>query len=206
METSGIREMRDGDFRGKHGASGTSPSNEGWVRALGPFKLAAQYAAKGLTGAALNAAISDHMARELAIGPSVEVLADPDNRVTLARDQLDPLGLPRPRIHFSWGRYEEEGAKVAMEYVLGLMNALGATDVQRLGPSTDSAVMGGTCRMGDDPKTSVVDRNLRSHDHPNLYLIGSATFPTITASPPTLTIAAFALRAGLAIRTGLAGG
>ena len=96
-----------------------------------------------------------------------------------------------------------DGMKVAMEYVLGLMNALGATDVQTLGPITDGAVMGGTCRMGDDARTSVVDRNLRTHDHPNLYLVGSATFPTITASPPTLTIAAFALRAALTIRTEL---
>jgi hypothetical protein len=40
-----------------------------------------------------------------------------------------------------------------MDYVLGLMNALGATDLQTFSPSTDSAVMGGTCRMGDDPRT-----------------------------------------------------
>ena len=206
VETSGIREMRDGDFRGRHGASGTSPSNEGWVRALGPMRLAEQFAAGGLRGAALNAAISDHMAREIAMGPSVEVLPDPDNRVTLARDRLDPLGLPRPRIAFKWGAYEQDGAKVAMDYVLGIMNALGATSVRRVGPVTDSAVMGGTCRMGNDPRTSVVDRHLRTHDHPNLYLIGSATFPTITASPPTLTIAAFAMRAGLQIRTDLLGG
>lgn len=203
VETSGIRELRDGDFRGMHGASGTSPSNEGWVRALGPMKLAQRFAAQGLTGAALQAAISDHMARELAIGPSVEVLPNPNNRVTLALDRPDPLGLPRPRIWFNWGTYEQEGMKVAMEYVLGLMNALGASDVQRAGPVTDAAVMGGTCRMGDDPRTSVVDRNLRAHDHPNLYIVGSATFPTITASPPTLTIAAFALRAGLSIRRDL---
>ncbi|MBK9117264.1 MAG: GMC family oxidoreductase [Betaproteobacteria bacterium] len=205
VETSGIRELRDGDFRGMHGASGTSPSNEGWVRALGPMKLAQRFAAQGLTGGALAAAISDHMARELAIGPSVEVLPNPNNRVTLAQGRPDPLGLPRPRIWFNWGTYEQEGMKVAMEYVLGLMNALGATDVQRLGPVTDGAVMGGTCRMGDDARTSVVDRNLRAHDHPNLYVVGSATFPTITASPPTLTIAAFALRAGLAIRRDLGG-
>ena len=63
--------------------------------------------------------------------------------------------------------------------------------------------MGGTCRMGDDPRTSVVDRNLRTHDHPNLYLVGSADVPDITASPPTLTIAALALRAALTIRTSL---
>jgi choline dehydrogenase-like flavoprotein len=203
VETSGIRELRDGDFRGKYGASGTSPSNEGWVRALGPMRLAERYAAQGMRGPALAAAISDHMAREIAMGPSVEVLPDPANRVTLASDLLDPLGLPRPRIAFRWGTYEQDGMKVAMDYVLGIMNALGATETRRLGPGTDSAVMGGTCRMGNDPRTSVVDRNLRTHDHPNLYLVGSSTFPTITASPPTLTIAAMALRAALHIRTEL---
>jgi len=203
VETSGIRELRDGSFRNLHGASGTSPSNEGWYRAIGPFKAAERYATQGMTGAALAAAVSDHLARELAMGPSVECLPDPDNRVTLANDQPDPLGLPRPRISFRWGKYEMDGMKVAMDYVLGLMNALGATELQTFEPSTDSAVMGGTCRMGNDPRTSVVDRHLRTHDHPNLYLVGSATFPTITASPPTLTIAAFALRTALTIRTEL---
>jgi choline dehydrogenase-like flavoprotein len=124
--------------------------------------------------------------------------------VTLATDQPDPLGLPRPRIAFRWGKYEMDGMRVAMEYVRGLMNALDATDLQTFEPSTDSAVMGGTCRMGDDPKTSVVNRHLRTHDHPNLYLVGSSAFPTITASPPTLTIAALAMRAALTIRTELA--
>ncbi|HTQ00110.1 MAG TPA: GMC family oxidoreductase [Casimicrobiaceae bacterium] len=206
VETSGIRELRDGDFRNLHGASGTSPSNEGWYRAIGPFKAAQLYAAQGLHGAALAAAVSDHLTRELAIGPSVEVLPDPDNRVTLAADRLDPLGLPRPRIAFKWGQYEQDGMKVAMQYVQGLMNALGATELRTFGPSTDGAVMGGTCRMGNDPRASVVDRNLRSHDHPNLYIVGSSTFPTITASPPTLTIAALALRAGLTIQTELRAG
>ncbi|MCC6197807.1 MAG: GMC family oxidoreductase [Burkholderiales bacterium] len=203
VETSGIVQMRDGDFRGMHGAAGVSPSNEGWSRAIGPFKAAEKYAAQGLRGVALAEEVSYHLARELAIGPSVEVLPDPDNRVTLAADQKDPLGLPRPRIAFKWGDYEMAGMKVAMEYVLGLMYALGATDVQTQGPVTDGAVMGGTCRMGEDPRTTVVDRNLRTHDHPNLYLVGSSTFPTITASPPTLTIAAFALRAADTIRSEL---
>ena len=144
------------------------------------------------------------MARELAMGPSVEVLPDPDNRVTLARDRLDPLGLPRPRIAFKWGKLRagwregRDGLRARHHERARRDRACGGS-----ARSTDSAVMGGTCRMGNDPRTSVVDRNLRTHDHPNLYLVGSATFPTITASPPTLTIAAFAMRAGLQIRTDL---
>jgi choline dehydrogenase-like flavoprotein len=49
--------------------------------------------------------------------------------------------------------------------------------------------------MGDDPATSVVNADLRAHDVPNLYLVGSGCFVTATASPPTLTIAALAIRA-----------
>ena len=53
----------------------------------------------------------------------------------------------------------------------------------------------GTARMGGDAKDSVVDRNLRSHDHPNLFILGSAVFPTSATANPTLTIAALSLRA-----------
>ena len=53
--------------------------------------------------------------------------------------------------------------------------------------------------MGHDPKQSVVNAELRSHDHANLYLVGSAVFPTSAASNPTLTIAALALRAAASI-------
>jgi choline dehydrogenase-like flavoprotein len=48
--------------------------------------------------------------------------------------------------------------------------------------------------MGAQPATSVVDKNLNSHDHPNLYIVGSAVFPTTGVNPPTLTIAALSLR------------
>jgi choline dehydrogenase-like flavoprotein len=53
----------------------------------------------------------------------------------------------------------------------------------------------GTTRMGADPGTSVVDEQLRSHDLPNLWLVGSSVFPTGGAMNPTLTIAALSLRA-----------
>lgn len=48
--------------------------------------------------------------------------------------------------------------------------------------------------MGEDPKTSVVDSLGRAHDHPNLYVVGAAVFPTCPAIAPTLTIAAMSLR------------
>jgi choline dehydrogenase-like flavoprotein len=52
----------------------------------------------------------------------------------------------------------------------------------------------GTCRFGQDPQTSVLDVNCKAHDLDNLYIVDSSFFPSISATNPTLTIAANALR------------
>ena len=59
--------------------------------------------------------------------------------------------------------------------------------------------------MGSDSRTSVVDRDLRSHDHPNLFVLGSSVFPTSATANPTLTIAALALRAVPTVKASLQG-
>jgi choline dehydrogenase-like flavoprotein len=50
--------------------------------------------------------------------------------------------------------------------------------------------------MGDSPEKSVVDRNLRVHESPNLYVLGSSVFVTGGASHPTVAITALAHRLG----------
>jgi len=78
-----------------------------------------------------------------------------------------------------------------------ILRAMGATTTWRgprftgVGSSHD---MGG-CRMGDDPATSVVDRDLAVHDTPGLYVFGGAAFPSCPGINPTLTIWAVCLRA-----------
>jgi len=52
----------------------------------------------------------------------------------------------------------------------------------------------GTCRMGDDPDASVVDRWCRSHEVPNLWVVDGSVFPTSGGYNPTLTILANAYR------------
>jgi len=54
----------------------------------------------------------------------------------------------------------------------------------------------GTCRFGDDPATSVLDLNCRTHDVDNLYVVDGSFFPSSSAVNPTLTIIANALRVG----------
>ncbi len=54
----------------------------------------------------------------------------------------------------------------------------------------------GTCRFGEDPNTSVLDINCRTHDVDNLYIVDGSFFPSSTALNPSLTIIANALRVG----------
>jgi choline dehydrogenase-like flavoprotein len=53
--------------------------------------------------------------------------------------------------------------------------------------------MGG-CRMGNDPRTSVVDRNLKAHDHPNLFVCDASVFVSPGGAQPSQTIMALATR------------
>lgn len=52
----------------------------------------------------------------------------------------------------------------------------------------------GTCRMGNDPATSVLDRNCKTHDLDNLYVVDAACFTSASAVNPSLTIIANAIR------------
>ena len=60
-------------------------------------------------------------------------------------------------------------------------------------PQTNHEV--GGCRMGVDPRTSVVDPFCRSHDVSNLYVVDASVFPSSSEKNPTLTIMALATRA-----------
>ena len=53
----------------------------------------------------------------------------------------------------------------------------------------------GTCRMGNDPKTSVVDKYHKAHDVPNLFMVDGSNLVTGGRNHPTMTIQALAFRA-----------
>jgi choline dehydrogenase-like flavoprotein len=57
----------------------------------------------------------------------------------------------------------------------------------------------GTLRMGDDPATSVVNRNCRAHEVDNLWVADASFMPTSTGVNPSLTIAANAIRVAACI-------
>ena len=203
VETSGFAEWRDGSFRSEYAAMGSGSSNQGWARAIGPQMRAAALVKAGLLGGALRSAVREQTIREVAIGGSAEILPNADNRVTL--DALkDPIGLPRPHIHFGIDDYTARSLVLGQKRHRAIMDALGCTSILDGGPRVNTSIIGGTARMGTDARASVVSSDLRCHDHPNLFVVGSAVFPTMGISPPTLTIAALALRAVERVRGDLA--
>jgi choline dehydrogenase-like flavoprotein len=164
-----------------------------------------------LFGADLTRTLGNLISRQFRIAFAAEQSPDPNNRVRLSSVK-DALNLPRPRIAYDISDYTKRGIVTAFRMKKLIFSKLGATDFTKVAESDpgefDETIDGnlvqltyggaghimGTYRMGLDPKTSVVDLWQCSHDHPNLYLVGSGTFPTVGTANPTLTLSALALR------------
>ena len=130
-----------------------------------------------------------------ALRPWLSNRPTPKNRVTLDADKKDANGVPLPRIHFDLDDYTRAGLQAAEDAHNEVFAAIGAKNVQHSPDVQGAGHIIGTVRMGSDAKSAVVDADLRSFDHPNLFLLGSGTFPTSATANPTLTIAALSLRA-----------
>ncbi len=84
----------------------------------------------------------------------------------------------------------------------GQKDVLTAAEVSEIEDNVEKGFAGhpmGTCRMGNDPETSVVGPNLRAHEVPNLFVVGSSVFVTGSSLQPSLMIAALAIRAARSI-------
>jgi choline dehydrogenase-like flavoprotein len=96
-------------------------------------------------------------------------------------------------------RLRERERNRAREYARELRELFEPYRPFTLSVSQDNKVIAhvcGTCRFGDDPKTSVLDRNCRAHGLENLYVADASFFPSSGGINPSLTIAAGALRLG----------
>jgi choline dehydrogenase-like flavoprotein len=118
------------------------------------------------------------------------VLPNPDNRVTIA-DEVDDRGVPVAKVTFSYGDNDRALTDAMRDDAARVMEAAGA---DRLLFNDGNHHVLGTCRMGVDPATSVVDRDCRAHDMDNLWICDGSVFPTVGAVNPSLTIQAFATR------------
>jgi hypothetical protein len=122
-----------------------------------------------LRGRALDTALREHASRHVRLASQVEQLPDPENRITLDRGEKDMYGVPLPRLAYRLDDYVRAGLAAARAAHAEIFGRLGATGIEHRDAPEGAGHIMGTARMGNDPKGSVVDRNLRSHDHPNLF-------------------------------------
>jgi choline dehydrogenase-like flavoprotein len=119
------------------------------------------------------------------------------NRVDLDPTTKDAWGLPAPRLTFKGHDDDYKLGKHFLKLCKELMNAAGATKTTDWGGGPDGGGphLLGTCRMGHDPKKSVVNADHRAHDVKNLFIVDGSNFVTSGRGQPTMTIQALAFRA-----------
>ncbi len=105
--------------------------------------------------------------------------------------EIDDLGLAKPLVHFSYGPNELKMMEHAENLMVKIWKKAGAEDIW---VHRRSAHLIGTCRMGKDPRNSVVDETGKCHDMDNLYISDNSIFPSSLTVNPALTIMALSLK------------
>ncbi|HQS33407.1 GMC family oxidoreductase, partial [Polaromonas sp.] len=127
-----------------------------------------------------------------------------ESRVTLS-DQIDPLGMPKVRVDWRYCAADIESLRRTLDLTAEEFEASGTgrfeyqretleQDLTRFGAYGGHHI--GTARMGHDVRSSVVNADCQVHAVHNLFIAGSAVFPTSSQANPTLTLIALALRLG----------
>jgi len=148
-------------------------------------------------GADFKAAIAHTFTRTMTLATGSTSLAMDRNNITLDPKAKDRWG--RPSIRVTYRDHDDDLATAGFlqKRSMELMEAMGAKQFwgHEPEPSQGGPHLLGTCRMGDDPKTSVVDRYHRSHDVKNLFICDGSSMVTSGRGQPTMTIMALAFRA-----------
>jgi choline dehydrogenase-like flavoprotein len=154
-------------------------------------------------GDELKTVVQERFGSGALIGAIIEQLPHQINRVALDPKTRDDLGFPVPQLTYAMNQERElRTVEKASLVIRQLFDSLGARNISMRTFMAPGHQLG-TCRMGDAPQSSVVDRDLKVHGVNNFYLVGGSVFPTGGAVWPTLTIAALALRLGSHLRSEL---
>lgn len=211
LVTSGIGTFRKGAFRHKQSAFAVDIHNDGWGWATGSPYSEVEDAVdkKNKFGQELRQTLVSRISRQLLLAFMCEMPPDPSNRVTIDPKYKDRLDNYRPVINYNLPDYSRRTLAYTRKLSRVIFQRLGAEDYTNYQRS-DAAYFefegegyaykggnhfSGTHVMGTTKDNSVIDRNLRSWDHNNLYLLGAGSMPTIGTSNTTLTLAALSFMA-----------
>lgn len=127
-----------------------------------------------------------------------EVLPRWDNCVEIDRSVKDRYGIPVLRISMADGPNEKAMVQDMAESAGEMLEAAGAKNIKTYADPANgrwAVHEGGIARMGDDPKTSVLNRFQQAHDVKNVFVTDASGFPSNPCQNPTLTIMAMCVRA-----------
>ena len=150
----------------------------------------------GLWGSAYKARLAE-FPRSMQAASHGTSLPLETNSIELDPELKDAWGMPAMRVTYKDHPDDLATMRFMQARATEIMEAAGALKITNAAvkPQTNSLHLLGTCRMGNDPKTSVVDRYHRSHDIPNLFVCDGSSLVTSGRGQPTMTIQALAFRA-----------
>lgn len=149
-------------------------------------------------GADFKRMLADYYDHSMFLAVHTTSLPVETNRVELDPDLKDAWGLPCMRVTYRDHDHDLRMGRFLVDRAMEILDAAGATRRWALDvtPQTQSVHLLGTCRMGNDAATSVIDTDHRTHDVPNLFICDGSSLVTSTRGQPTMTISALAFRAG----------
>jgi choline dehydrogenase-like flavoprotein len=150
-----------------------------------------------LWGAEAKRIDREYFNHSMAVAMVVHDMPRHDNRVDLDEKVTDAWGLPVARITLTPHPNDLAMGRWLIDRNAEILEAAGAHKVYRVyidRITGNCSHQHGTTRMGNDPDTSVLDRNCRAHEVDNMFVVDGGPFPTATGANPTLTIMANAWR------------
>jgi choline dehydrogenase-like flavoprotein len=148
-------------------------------------------------GPSFKKALAFHFTHNMTLLCSTTSVPMETNDITLDPQLKDRYGRPALRVTYHDHAHDLAMAKFLQDKAVQILEAAGAQKVWTwpVEPQSSGPHLLGTCRMGEDPRASVVDRFHRSHDVKNLFICDGSSMVSSGRGQPTMTIMALAFRA-----------
>jgi choline dehydrogenase-like flavoprotein len=150
-------------------------------------------------GAAFKSAVKRRYPALVELHPFGEVLPRPENRVTVDGSRRDRYGVPLMKIDVAFGENERRMRRHMYDTCQEILDTLKAEvvaiDRETNDPPGSAIHEHGTCRMGKDPRRSVLNAFNQMHEVKNVFVVDGSAFPAASEKNPTLSIVALSWRA-----------
>lgn len=149
-------------------------------------------------GADFKRSVKEQRPWSINLGGFGECLPQFENYCELDKKQVDAWGIPVLHISMAFGDNERKMVQDMADTAEEMLKAAGVENIRRTEEISKPGLAiheVGSARMGNDPKTSVLNRWQQAHDVSNLFVMDGACYPASACQNPTVTLMALASRA-----------